>query len=71
MYVVMELWEVPGLEKIVYFNMSNKIVTKLSSASIPNQTHTMPKCAVGDRVKCLATRFDAVGTEDAQGRSWS
>ena len=58
-------------KKNVYFNMSNKIVTKLSSASIPNQTHTMPKYKVGDRVKCLATRFDAAGTEDAQGRSWS
>ena len=30
-----------------------------------------PKCNTGDRVKCLATRFDQPGGEDAQGRKWS
>ena len=30
-----------------------------------------PKYVTGDRVKCLATRFDQPGGEDAQGRKWS
>ena len=29
------------------------------------------KHKAGDRVKCLATRFDKPGNEDAQGRKWS
>jgi hypothetical protein len=29
------------------------------------------KYKIKDRVKCLATRFDAEGLEDAQGRKWS
>ena len=29
------------------------------------------KYKVGDRVKCLATRFDTPGNEDSQGRKWS
>jgi hypothetical protein len=51
--------------------MSNKFMTKLRSLLLPPSDVPAVKCQIKDRVKCLATRFDAEGNEDAQGRKWS
>ena len=53
------------------FNMSNKFVRKLRSLLLPPSDMPAAKYQIKDRVKCLATRFDAEGNEDAQGRKWS
>ena len=53
------------------FNLSKFFVTKLCSFLLPHQMAPPAKHKVGDRVKCLATRFDKPGNEDAQGRKWS
>ena len=53
------------------FNLSKFFVTKLCSFLSPHQMAPPAKYKVGDRVKCLATRFDKPGNEDAQGRKWS
>jgi hypothetical protein len=51
--------------------MSNNFLIKLRSLLLPPSDVPAVKHQIKDCVKCLATRFDAEGNEDARGRKWS